>query len=286
MANEESITLAWQYLAIAQPDRALATLESAEADVADVDFWRLRALALIGVERYGEARSAAASGLAIEPDDVQLLSTHADASALLKDFAGAERSLLAALRHDPENEILLADYARLVLNDGQLDKARALVDEASRIDPGSAYVATTRAIVAYLSGRDAEAATHAEDVLAEDPEALSPHLMRGLALSQQGRRRDATRHLDTVAASRPADRDLAEAAREARRATHPLLVPLAPVARWGSGLVTLAGFVLVGIAWASGNVWVSLVITTTWLLYVIYSWVVTGLLRAWWKWRR
>ena len=281
MADEETLGLAWRYLAIQQPDRALATLESGEADVDDVDFWRIRAVALLAAERYGEARKAAATGLSIEPDDGLLLSTHADACTALNDFGAAERSLLAALRLDPEDEVLLADYARLVAHDGQLAKARALADEASRIDPDSAYVATTRALLAYLSGRDAEAAAHAEAVLAEDPEALAPHLMRGLALAEQGRSGDARGHFETVARALPADPDVVEVARDARHATHPLLLPLAPIARWGAGPVTVAGLVLIGVVWAIGNVWLGIVITWTWLLYVGYCWVVPPILRAW-----
>jgi len=284
--DEATLTLAQHYLDIDQPSRALTTLESGRVDVSDAEFWRLRTAALYELDRYVEARAAAASGLAIEPDDIELLVLHGLANSHLGDMAAAERSLLAALRLEPENVWLLAEYALLVARAGQLEKARQLIDEAARIDPLSERVTTVRGVLAYLAGDDARAAAHAEELLAADPEARGAHLLRGAALSQRGRSRDARRHFETVARYDPGDADVVDMARHSRYATHPLLLPLVPVARWGQGRVWLAGIALIALARATGSDAVMLAVGAAWVLYVVYTWVVPPLVLRWLERRR
>jgi tetratricopeptide (TPR) repeat protein len=284
--DDGTLTLAQHYLDIDQPSRALTTLESGRPDVSDAAFWRLRAAALYELDRYAEALDAAASGLAIDADDIGLLVLHGLANSHLGHIAAAERSLLAALRLDPESVWLLAEYALLVARAGQFEKARKLIDEAARIHPLSDHVATARDVLAYLEGDDARAAAHAEELLAADPEARSAHLLRGVALSQQGRSRAARPHFETVARYDPGDEDVVDMARHSRYATHPLLLPLAPIARWGQGRVWLAGVALIGLARATGSDAVMLAVGGTWLLYVVYTWVVPPLVRGWLERRR
>jgi tetratricopeptide (TPR) repeat protein len=281
-----TLTLAQHYLDIDQPSRALTTLESGQPDVSDSVFWRLRAAALCELDRYTEAIDAAASGLAIDADDIGLLVLHSRASSHLGNLAVAERSLLAALRLDPESAWLLAEYALLVARAGQFEKARQLIDEAARIDPLSDRVASARGVLAYLAGDDAGAAEQAEELLAADPEARGAHLLRGAALSQQGRSRAARPHFETVARYDPGDEDVVDMARHSRYATHPLLLPLAPIARWGQGRVWLAGVALIGLARATGSDALSIAVVGAWVMYVIYTWVVPPLVLGWLKRRR
>jgi tetratricopeptide (TPR) repeat protein len=281
--DEGTLTLAQHYLDISRPDRALETIDSGSVDVSDIEFWRIRAAALLGVGRYGEARNAAMSGLGLEPDDITLLATHALAAANLHDVAGAERSLLAALRVDPENAWLLAQYARLVGSHGQLDKAKELIEAAGRSDPESDTVRQVRGFLSYLAADDATAARHAEEALAADPEEQSAHLLRGVVLAHQGRVRDARRHFDTAARRAPGDAGIVEAAHEIRWLTHPLLLPLVPIQRFGAGRVWLAGLALIGITWAIGNEILQMVVLVAWLAYVTYSWVAPPLVRRWYE---
>ena len=97
-ATDRNLALARHYLDIEQPRRALEVLDRREHDVGDAEYWRLRATALIAVDRYREALDAAARGLDLDPGDVGLLLVSALAHRGVGDLAAAERALLAALR--------------------------------------------------------------------------------------------------------------------------------------------------------------------------------------------
>ena len=72
-ATDRNLAVARHYLDIEQPRRALEVLDRREHDVGDAEYWRLRATALIAVDRYREALDAAARGLDLDPGDVGLL---------------------------------------------------------------------------------------------------------------------------------------------------------------------------------------------------------------------
>jgi hypothetical protein len=82
-------------------------------------------------------------------------------------------------------------------------------------------------------------------------------------------------------AREPADRDLADAAAEARLWAHPLLVPLRPIARLG---MFKSWAIAVGIMLtlrAVGLPLVAALFSLAWFLLCVYSWVVPPLLRRW-----
>ena len=279
--DENSLGLALHYLQIDQPQRALDTLDRAQTLVDASEYWRLRAAALVDLDEAGEAVNAAARGLQIEPDDLGLLIVHALAQIGVGDLAAAERSLLAALRIDPENATLLAQYAILVARAGQLDKAARLLNEAERVDPLNDEAVTARGFLAYLSGDDAAAVRHAEDLLAENPEAAAGHLLRGAVLVERGSARAARRHLDAAARMDPANTNIVNAARQTRWATHPLMWPLIPIHRFGAMKVWFAYLVLVGLAVLTHVTAIIAVVVVSYVLLVAYSWVVPPILRAW-----
>jgi predicted GNAT family N-acyltransferase len=128
--EQGNLELARRYLEIDRPERALELLTGRQNDLDDADYWGLRASALLELDRNAEAVEATRRGLDLEPDSTALLLLNAHAHKGLGDLAAAERSLLAALRLDAEDAVLLAEYALLVARAGQLDKARALLDEA------------------------------------------------------------------------------------------------------------------------------------------------------------
>jgi predicted Zn-dependent protease len=89
------------------------------------------------VDRHGEAEQRAHEALAIDPQ-------HRGARSLLFDVLLAEKRpdeaeavVLGLLRDAPDDPDHLADYAQLLVQVFQLDKARALVAEALRCLDGA-----------------------------------------------------------------------------------------------------------------------------------------------------
>lgn len=277
----KNLALAHHYLDIDQPQRALQALDSSGATVEAPDYWLLRGQALYDLGRYAEARTAAREGLAREPESVGLLYLSCNAEVKLGDAAAAERAILAALRLAPEDPYLLCRYAHLVAKAGQIDKAGRLVDEAARVAPDSPVVHKARATLSYLRGKNREMGEHSQRVLADDPDDPYGHSMLGVSAASRGRAGDAARHFASAVRLAPADNTLAEAARESRVASHPLMWPLAPFSRLGPGVVWIGAMVIIFGLRALGFTTAALALTVVYLVWCLYSWITPPLLRRW-----
>ncbi|MBX3058301.1 MAG: tetratricopeptide repeat protein [Anaerolineae bacterium] len=94
-----SLSLASHYLDIDQPDRALALLDQPDSEVINYPyFWYLRGQAFYRLEKFENARQATQKGLALSPQDVQLLLLLCNCQSRLNNLAEAERAILAALQ--------------------------------------------------------------------------------------------------------------------------------------------------------------------------------------------
>lgn len=279
---EQAVALARHYLHVDQPRRALETLERiADPDLEDPELWTLRAAALHALDKPAEAARAAREGLARAPESPHLLYLLCDCEAQRGDAAAAERAILSCLRVAPESAPALCRYALLVAKEGQVDKAARLVEEAARIDPEAGGVARARMIVAYLQGKDEDLARHGKARLAADPDDALTHHLLGQAMLEGGRVDDAGRHLRTAARLDPGDNDLADAAREARFASHRLMRPLWPMQRFGAIPMWIAAMVVLYGLRATGNRAAAGLFGVAYFAYCLYSWIMPPLLRRW-----
>ena len=281
---EKALTLAEHYLEVGRANDALETLERAGSD----DTGRvaqLRARAFLELERYPEAAVAAREGLELDPHDPGLLSVLALAEWKLRHHAEAERAILGALELAPDSPDLLCIYAHIVASVGQLDKANRLVERASAIAPDDPEVIRTRAELAYLQGRDAEAELRSLEALSLDPEDSQSHALLGATAAERGSMSTAAGHFSRSASLDPTVSHHAQAARETAVLTHPLMLPLWPIYRFGQGPVWIAGVVLLfggmRLLPESGQ-WVLLF---GWLGFIAYSWIAPPLL-GWWLGRK
>lgn len=280
------LALAEHYLQIAQPQRALETLNGLPAEsIADWYAFFLRGCALLELERYAEVQQSVDAGLRINPDSVPLLYLRCNCLAAQGDLAGAETAILAALRLDPELPPLLCRYAYLVAQAGQLPKAERLVAVAARVDPDDTTVARTRMLLAYLRGDDATAARQGAALLGDGAEDVWAHGMLGVAMAARGDAGQAARHFRAAVRLNPADPELAESARLSRAAAHPLLWPMRIVYRWGPGvvwLVVMSCFLML----ATLRLYPAAVIFAgLYVVFCVYSWVMPPVVR-WWASRR
>lgn len=169
---------------------------------------------------------------------------------------------------------------------GQLEKAAQLVQRAAAQDPEDELVYATRVRMAYAQGKDREAQRLSQEFLAAHPEDPVAHARLGSTSAARGQVSPAYAGLRQAAGAVPANRELAEAALEGRIASHPLLLPIRPVARIGPVKVWLAAVaVLVGGGALGLPAPVMLVLAGTWVGFVVSSWVVPPLV-GWWLRRR
>src|SRR5919204_2056962 len=169
-----------------RPDRALAALEHVTGPELETrEFWALRARSLYQLRRWDDAIAAAENGLGISPDNFQLL----DVLALAQLERGRRKRARATIEHAlelyPDEAILHAHRALILLRMSQrtfrltsYKKARAAADEAVRLDPFCDEALRVRAQIAAVSG-DRRADEYAAELLAHDPEDEYAHVIRG-----------------------------------------------------------------------------------------------------------
>jgi Flp pilus assembly protein TadD len=278
--TRNAIHLAEHYLDVDQAQRALDALERAHPEDAALAAG-LRARALLVLERYAEAADSARAGLAIEPEDPELLAQLAIALWKMGQLAEAERAVLGALDLEPDDPSLLCIYAHIVANAGQLEKAERLVERALQWAPDDPTVLQTQAEIAYLQGRDKVAERAVREALEVDPEAPHSQALLGVAAAERGDSRAAAAHLRRAAELDPSVEHFTETARALRVATHPLLIPMWPIERFGQGPVWIAGIATVLVAGRLAPSPFAELIILLWLVYVAYTWIAPPLVGRW-----
>ena len=280
----DSIRAAFLLLQVDRPEealRALARGESAE----EPEGWYARALALIQLERHDEAAHAAERGLSVDPDDPRLLYALSHARLAKGDLAGAEQSILAALRSDSGDPTWLAHYALVVAHAGQLEKGERLIDRALAVDPGHSFVLRVNALLAAARHDDAGALDRAKQLLKTVPESASAHRLMAAVQASAGHIDGAATHLRRAVQINPADGEVADRARELKLHQHWLMWPLRPIHRFGPGPVWLSAVAIMFVLGTAGPFWLFTTFAAAWVLFCIYSWVIPPL-TGWYMRRR
>lgn len=270
---------------------------------------------LLDRERLGLARQILQDALAHEPDHVGLLFEAARAEAIGRDpeaarstlgrvlalepghwparmlliwllidageLVDAEALALAMLVEEPQSASLYAAYARVMFKALKLDKARALCQEALRLEPDNDTALRTMALCDLVERPDATDSESLRRLLAQHPDDQHALSLVVVALSQAGRNREALRGARELLRMQPDEPQWVDNVRRLNHATHWTMWPLWPLQRfgWSASVALWAGGVLaVKAAQASGVSWVA---PLAWVIvgYAVYSWVWPPLLR-------
>jgi Flp pilus assembly protein TadD len=280
----QQLALAGHYLGVGRPDETLRILDDAPSEaLAEPAYWLMRARANFGLDRYPEGVEASQRGLALDPEDTDLLNILALCQLEGGHEGDADRTLYRALAIEPENPTLLANRALVLARAQEFAEARTLVEQAVTLAPWSTHAAQVRAQVAMLAG-DPGAKRLVEELLAQDPENEVAHALQGNLASRNKQYVAASRAFDEAARLDPANENLVGTARRARVAAHPLLAPLRVIWRvgWFPARVILL-VVYLGLL-AAGFHTLATVVIVAWLGLLVFSWTAPRYLR--WRMKR
>jgi tetratricopeptide (TPR) repeat protein len=260
------LVLARHHLDRGRPDLGLTALEGVTSgEVETLEFWRLRADALLRLGRWGEAREVARAGLDRAPSDVHLLEVLALAYSGLGRKKEALEAIGAALQSQPDDPglhvqkaFLLTRHAQNAIGLASYRRARAAAERALGLDPGLIPAHIARLQVAVASG-ERRAPELAAGLLKLAPENDQAHFLAGVALTNRGRVRAGVRHYREAARLDPEDTDAARFLRGSKTLAHPVASVLRLFWRLGPLPVLLTIFVLVMgslvLFLATGNEW-------------------------------
>lgn len=273
-------TLAWRYLEMHQPQRALEALRSMTGDdLGDPVVWYIRTHALLDLEEFSMAAGLAQAALGKWADDVELLSLLCAAEAGQDRLAQAEQAVLAALRLEPDSPDLLCQYARVLMRGVQLDKAEQVVELAERAGPDELIVLRTRQLLAFMRYRNREARELAQELLSRDADDPQGQMMLGALDLEDVRPRRALERFGTVVRNDPADDHAMLAAQQAKVMTHPLVWPLLPFERFGVGPTWVAAIAIIFGLQALGAEGASNIAAFVWIGLCVYSWIAGAVIK-------
>ena len=174
---DRQLALALHYLEVGRPGEALRVLDDMPSEmVAQPEYWLIRSGAHFGLGEWEEGSNAAQRGLALDPEDTDLLNIVALCQLENDQEGSADKTLFRALAIEPENPVLLANRALVLARMREFPEAHALIDKAVGLAPWSAHVATVRVQVAMLAG-DPGVQRLVDELLAQDPENQVAHAL-------------------------------------------------------------------------------------------------------------
>jgi tetratricopeptide (TPR) repeat protein len=222
--------------------------------------------------------------LAQDPEHVGARRLCAHLHEEAKEFAQAEALWIGLLREFPEDADSYAAYAELMLRTLNIEKATRLAEEGLRHEPEHAGCLYVAAMVDVVSGGGLRGSRNEnlQRLLSAHPEQVRTSVALVIALSDQGRHRDALRVAQELLRSHPQSEQYVSLVRELKLHTHWSLLPLYPMQRWGWGgaiAVTVVG--IIGVRMVNNFMPGPLgsAVVFAWLAYLIYSWVWPPLLR-------
>ena len=251
------------------PDDADLLLQGARADAMDGDNTSARQTLQRVIARHPEHFGARALLLGLLTED--------------GDLVLAEQLVLSLITQYPQAPDLYAAYGRVMLRALHFAKARALAQEALRMDPENDFALRVLALCDVIElprGTDSAALRR---LLAEHPEDMHTLSLVVSALIQNGDQRAALRGARELLRSQPNDPHSLTLVQALSVQNHWSMLPLWPLQRYGLGAsiaLWLGGVVAVrvlGQVNSPAASWASWVI----LGYVVYSWAWPPLLKRW-----
>jgi tetratricopeptide (TPR) repeat protein len=157
---------------------------------------------LVGQKKYAEAVVQYEKAAAVLPDYQPLQMALARAYYGAHDLKKAIASMDQVYKADPNNAQNAQLYANMLLEDGQLEKGKQIIDAlpASAVNP-DALINT--GIVLMNKKQPAAAVGYFSKVISIKPDASDGYYYRGLALIQQGKAKEAKPDLEKVVALAP-----------------------------------------------------------------------------------
>jgi tetratricopeptide (TPR) repeat protein len=264
---------------------------------------------LLDRHRLAHARNLLREALASAPDDERLLLLGARADLLEDDHASARQTLERVLaRHPghfmasymllnvltgqgelveaerlalsliavaPQSADLFAAYSRVMLRALLFPKARALAQEALRMDPDNDYAMRMLALCDLIQLRRGTDSAALQRLLADNPEDQSTLSLLVWTLYQQGQRRAALRGARELLRSSPGDPGSLEIVRALSAENHWSMKPLWPLQRfgWAGSMALWLGGVLAVRALSQTQSAAASWLSWSIVGYCVYSWV-------------
>jgi tetratricopeptide (TPR) repeat protein len=216
--------------------------------------------------------------LEIEPDSFEARFLLARIRMEQEQYVEAERLVIALLKDYPEEPVLYAFYARIMLQTFNVEKAERLAAEALRRDPDHADALNVHVLCGFINSPGSEQRERLHKLLQEHPDQTESIIRLVQLLIDEGKSREAYQLARELVRLHPDNESIVEMATALRLSSHWSLLPLWPMQKWGwAGSI---GIWLAVAALLRSDILVETpleayqaAIAFAFIGYVVYSWV-------------
>jgi tetratricopeptide (TPR) repeat protein len=232
-------------------------------------------------DHYDSAFATVNQVLLADPDDESARLLRYELLMQKSQHTDAEQVILGLLREYPGDPHYYARYADLMLKTINLAKAGELAREGLKYDPENAECLATATICDFIEKRRGATSHTMQQMLVKHPQSLRTLLLLVVALEERGDIRSASRVSQELVRADPGNESFVEMAREFRLQSHWSMLPMWPMQRWGwgaSAAIWLAA--VLGLRAVDRiNDTLGTILTVVFVLYVIYTWTWSKILR-------
>jgi tetratricopeptide (TPR) repeat protein len=162
-----------------------------------------KAVELTNAGKLDEAEAAYKAILETSPDIPEVYQNLGYIAAQKKDFTTAEAQYLKALELRPDSSDVATALARVYQENGQPEKAMALIEKQAGANPADAKAQFNRGIFLLNAGQSAESIKAFEAAIAADPQLADAYYHLGTQLVGQGKIPEAIQELEKFLSMNP-----------------------------------------------------------------------------------
>jgi tetratricopeptide (TPR) repeat protein len=283
----DTFTLAQHYLDIGQPQKALEAL-ARHPDTSQVTYWILRSKAYFHGGFFSDAWNAVHDGLRLEPENTELLYFLALLQSKHVNLNDAYRTYQKLLSLQPENPVFLAQYAHALGMREHFDEANDMLNKALELAPEHPAVREVQVYLLYSQGEFNNAIKRAKELLKHNPDDSWAHYILGHSLAKSHNIYAANQQFRKAVALEPRSRWFRVSFAESHYETHPLMLPLYPLQRFGATGLVVTGFLWLVVFLLTAKLGLGTLGFFTLFLfpgYLVYITLVPRLLRSYLIWR-
>ncbi len=251
------------------PDNGTALYYSAYVDKAE--------------DNYDAAEATLTSVLSSQPNDYYAQQLLADVYIEQKKYAEAEQLLIRILKDYPDDVDAYVDYAWLMLETMNIDKAMVLSQEAIKRAPDNQRALQISVIGSLIqNGVNDETREQLQKLGEQFPDTTSTCMTMVSILVEEGRNKEAYEISQEVLRINPSSSSALEVVKELKVINHWSMTPLRPLSKYGWGAsIAIWAFAVIGFRVIDKTPLApySTPILLVFLAFVIYSWVWPPILR-------
>jgi tetratricopeptide (TPR) repeat protein len=196
--NELEYGLAYALIQTGRVDEGLARLEKVAAATHSADAWLLAGATQLNRSKMGEARTDLDAALKLNPSIAGLYTMDAEAHYAMGDADIAMARYEEGLKANPMDFAANLDLGNILLDKGDLERAKPLLELAYQLQPGFPRARLEMAKVKEMSGNYAESAAMLEELVKSEPNWLNPHWELSSVYFKLDRQEDGKREREIV----------------------------------------------------------------------------------------